>query len=115
MSYVYFNNEEAEAIDKEITRACQHGSNQCKKRRMDYWSIEKPELKRNLSVWCQFRSRKKGKLLSTALIARTEDIGLHLAESMTSVEIDAMIETIRKEVRKVHKNQRREEIRCCLN
>ena len=97
------NHEEAEAIDAEITRACQHGANQCKKRRMDYWSIEIHELKRNLSVWCQFRSRKKRKFLSTALIARTRDIGLHLSESMTPLEIDAIIETIRKDVREVHK------------
>ena len=97
------NHEEAEKLDREITRACQHGSNQCKKRRMDYWSIEIHELKRNLSVWCQFKSRKKRKFLSTALIARTNKIGLYLSESMTMLEIDATIEVIRKDVRKIHK------------
>jgi hypothetical protein len=43
------NHEEAEKLDREITRACQHGSNQCKKRRMDYWSIEIHVLEVNTS------------------------------------------------------------------
>jgi len=34
------NHEEAERLDREMTQACAHGSNQCKKRKQDYWSIE---------------------------------------------------------------------------
>jgi hypothetical protein len=97
------NHEEAETLDREIRRACEHGANQCKKGHLDYWSIEIHELKRNLSVWCQFRSRKKRKLPSTSLITRTKEIGMHLDESITIEEIDKQIEAIRKDVHKVHK------------
>jgi hypothetical protein len=41
------NHEEAERLDREMLQACAHGSNQCKKRKQDYWSIDLHTLKRN--------------------------------------------------------------------
>ena len=89
------NHEEAEKLDKELTRACEHGSNECKTRRLDYWSIEIHELKRNLSIWCQFKGRQARKLSSEALIARTKDLGLNLEESSRPEEIDKKIKELR--------------------
>jgi hypothetical protein len=51
------NHEEAEKLDCELTRAFEHGSNICRRRRKDYWNIEIHELKGNLSIWCQFKGR----------------------------------------------------------
>jgi hypothetical protein len=34
------NHDEAERLDRELTRACKHGSNSCKRRRQDCWNIE---------------------------------------------------------------------------
>jgi hypothetical protein len=73
-----------------------------KENKTDYWSIELHTLKRNLSVWCQFKARKKRDILSTALIARTTDLGLGLKETMTKDEIKVKVEEIRKEVKKIH-------------
>ena len=43
-----------EAIDREITRACQHAENKCRRRRSGYWTQELHQLKLHRSVWCQF-------------------------------------------------------------
>jgi hypothetical protein len=44
------NNEEAERIDKDITQACAHGANECRRHPIHYWSVELHELKRELSI-----------------------------------------------------------------
>jgi hypothetical protein len=62
------NHEEAEKLDKLMTQACEHASNNCKKRRSDYWNIEIHEKKRDISVWCQYKNRRVRKLSSTAPI-----------------------------------------------
>jgi hypothetical protein len=57
------NHKEAEFIDREITRVCEHGSNECKKQPMDYWSsIDLHVLKQELLVMCQFKYRRKRKI-----------------------------------------------------
>lgn len=34
------DHKEAERLDREMTQACAHGEKQCRRRRLDYWSIE---------------------------------------------------------------------------
>ena len=97
------NHEEAERLDREMTQACQHGENKCKKIRLDYWSVEIHTLKRKLSVWCQFKRRIIKKLPSAPLIARANSIGIKLQENNTMIEIDNEIQTTRAAVKKVHK------------
>jgi hypothetical protein len=86
------NHKEAEAIDKEITRACDHGSNECKKQPMDYWSIDLHVLKQELSVMCQFKYRRKKGLLSTALISRANTMAINISENMQIEEIKKRID-----------------------
>ena len=106
------NHEEAEKLDRELTRACEHGSNACKRRRQDYWNIEIHELKRNLSIWCQFKGRQTRKLSSNALIARTKELGLNLEESSQPEEIDKKIKELRMLIKECHKQSdlRRDEM-----
>ena len=59
-----------ETIDREITRACQHAENHCRKRRMTYWSVELHRAKLKLSVWCQIRSRLRRHLPIDTIICR---------------------------------------------
>jgi hypothetical protein len=106
------NHEEAEKLDRELTRACEHGSNTCKRRRQDYWNIRIHELKRNLSIWCQFKRRKARNLPSLALIARTKELGLNIEQTMTPEEIEKNIKELRIAVKACHKqsNDRRDEM-----
>jgi hypothetical protein len=76
------NHNEAERIDKEITRACEHGSNECKKRPMHYWSIDLHVLKQELSVMCQYKYRRKKGLLLTALITRATKMEIYINKDM---------------------------------
>jgi hypothetical protein len=95
---------EVEKLDREMTQACSHGEKQCRRRRMDYWSIEIHETKRDLSVWCQFRARrKKPHLTSTALIAQTKELGLKLVEDMSMADIEIQINILRDKVKRIHK------------
>jgi hypothetical protein len=97
------DHEEAEKLDSLMTQACEHASNQCKRRRKDYWNIEIHETKRNLSVWCQYKSRRIRKLSSRALIARTSALGLQMREGMPMEEILVQIEILRTRVKEIHK------------
>jgi hypothetical protein len=62
------NHKEAELIDREMTRACEHGSNKYKKQPMDYWSIDLHVLKQELSVMCQFNRIPAMVLLTAPLL-----------------------------------------------
>jgi hypothetical protein len=81
------NHEEAEKLDNLMTQACEHASNNCRKRRSDYWKIEIHEEKRDISVWCQYRNRRIRKLSSSALIHRASQLGLGMMEGMPMEEI----------------------------
>jgi hypothetical protein len=98
------DHEEAEKLDVLMTQACEHASNQCKKRRVDYWNIKIHETKRDLSVWCQYKNRRIRKLLSNALIAHTAKIGLNMKEGMPVEEILVQIEKLRARVKEIHKD-----------
>jgi hypothetical protein len=106
------NHNEAELIDREITRACEHGSNKCKKRPMDYWSIDLHVLKQELSVMCQYKYRRKKGLLSTALITRATKMEIHINEDIRIKEIEMRINEIREDANKIHKEaaKRRDEM-----
>jgi hypothetical protein len=99
-----FDQEEVEKLDALMTQACEHASNQCKRRRVDYWNIEIHETKRDLSVWCQYKNRRTRKLSSKALIARTSELGLNMREGMTMEDIVAKIEKLRARVKEIHKD-----------
>ena len=75
----------AEIIDRELTRACEHAGKCCKKRLLDYWSIDLHLLKCELSVWCQFRSRQHRKLLSIALISPATEFNIDLDPNVDNV------------------------------
>ena len=72
------NNALTEQIGNEISRACKHGENQCRKRRPEYWCVELHEPRRREAIWCQFQSRQKRKLNSTGLIGRAKSAGIDL-------------------------------------
>ena len=72
----------AESIDREITRACQHVENRCKKRRREYWDIDLHFKDLELEVLRQFKSRRRRKLDSTALITRAMQLGILLDKKM---------------------------------
>jgi hypothetical protein len=98
------NHEEAEILDSELTRACQHGSNKCQKHQMDYWCIDTHEIKRNLSIWCQFKARRRRSIRSTALISRAKEIGLNLEEDMPLEILETEIKSLRTKLKNIHKN-----------
>ena len=106
------NHSEAELIDREITRACEHGSNQCKTQPMDYWSIDLHVLKQELSVMGQFKYRRKRRLRSTALIKRAINMGIQINENMQLEEIEKRITDIREKATKIHREaaKRRDEM-----
>jgi hypothetical protein len=90
---------EAKKLDKLKTQACEHASNECKKRRTDYWNIKVHTRKRDLSVWCQYRNRRVRQLSSSALIHRVSDLGFGMSEGMPMDEIEEQIETLRAVVK----------------
>jgi hypothetical protein len=91
------NNGEAERIDKEISQACKHGANECRRHPLHYWSVELHELKRELSLYCQFRRRRKKGLDSKALVARTAELGIRLSIDMSDGVIEDRIDETEKE------------------
>jgi hypothetical protein len=97
------DHDEAERLDRELTRACQRGENQCMKQPMDYWSINIHELKRDLSVWCQFKSRRQRGRSSGAFITRANNVGIPLVESMSLKTIEIEIQKIGLAVKMIHK------------
>jgi hypothetical protein len=60
--------------------------------------------KRDLSVWCQYKNGRLEKISLSALIHRVSDLGLGMNEGMPMDEIEAQIETLRAEVKEIHKN-----------
>ena len=97
------DHEEAEKLDKLMTQACTHAESQCKKRRSDYWNIDIHTTKRNLSAWCQYKHRRIRKLPSTALIARSIEMGIGMIEGMPMEEVLQKIEILRTKVKAIHK------------
>jgi hypothetical protein len=100
------NNEEAERIDKEITQACEHGANECRRHPLHYWSVELHELKRELSIYCQFRRRRKKGLASTALVTRTAELGIRLSIDMSDGVIEDRIDEPKKKVKIIHEKSK---------
>ena len=92
----------AEIIDRELTRACEHAGNSCKKRRLDYWSIDLHLLKCELSIWCQFRSRQHRKLSSIALILRATEFNIDLDPTLDNVTLNAKITELKSSVKDIH-------------
>ena len=108
------DHELAEAIDRELTRACKHAENKCRKKRLDYWSIELHEVKRAVSVWCQFRRRKKKHLSSVALLTQAQACGIEIDPEITDTAIDDKISKLKKDVIAIHKNSAERRTQCQL-
>jgi hypothetical protein len=100
------NNEEAERIDKEITQACEHGANECRRHPLHYWSVELYEIKRELSIYCQFRRRRKKGLASKALVARTGELGIRMSIYMSDGVIEDRINELKKKVKIIHEESK---------
>ena len=60
---------EAEAIDRDITAATQHGEQQCEKRHMDFWDFEVHILKMKRALWRYLLKRRKRHLDTTVICA----------------------------------------------
>jgi hypothetical protein len=106
MQSEYPNNEEAERLDREITQACEHGANECRRHPLHYCSVELHELKRELSVYCQFRRRRKKGLESKALVARTEELGIRMSIDMSEEIIEDRIDVLKKQVKIIHEESK---------
>jgi hypothetical protein len=96
MESEYPNNEEAERIDRGITQACEHGENEFRRHPLHYWGFELHELKRELSVYCQLRRRRKKGLASKALVARTEELGIRMSIDMSDEIIEDRIDVLKR-------------------
>ena len=72
--------EEAEAIDRTLTKSCELGDDACRKRRRAYWSVELHEVKCALSIWCILKSWRRRKLDADCLLERTKEIGIHIED-----------------------------------
>ena len=96
------NHKEAEALDRELTRACEHGENRCKRRRMDYWDLSIHKLKRNLSIWCQYLRRKRRNLSTAALTTSALNLGL-VFDITTEDKIMTTIKKLREEIKEHYK------------
>ena len=96
----------AEQIDNEISRACKHGENKCRKRRPEYWCVELHEARRREAIWCQFQSRQKRKLNSTSLIDRAKSAGIELDPTMDKKELASKVAAVKYEVKMLRKESR---------
>jgi hypothetical protein len=59
-------------------------------------------MKRELSVYCQFRRQRKKGLASKALVVRTEELGIRLSIDMTDGIIKDRIDELKKKVKTIH-------------
>ena len=84
---------ELERIDRDITQACAHGENFCRKRRLDYWSVDLHVAKRDLSIWAIAKSRLRRKLSIESIVARAKSLGIKLNESTPTEIIHAKCTT----------------------
>jgi len=96
------NGAEAEAIDREITRACMHGESKCKRRCKSYWSVELHQTRRDLSIFCQLRSRRKRKLSCNSLLQRATEIGTTIDADITTAGIATRISELKAKVKSLH-------------
>ena len=98
------NPTEAEALDREITRAVLHAENKIRRRRQEYWSIDLHKTRIELSIWCQYRSRKKRNLTCASLTTRAEAFGVEIGRD-TSLEIaNTEIDSISKNIKTIRAN-----------
>ena len=104
----------AEIIDQELTRACEHAENSCRKRRLDYWSIDLHLLKSELSVWCQFRSRQIHKLSFTALITRANEFNIDLNPTFDTATLNAKITELKLYIKQIHQQSATKQETCQL-
>ena len=100
------NHRLAEILDNELIRAGAHADKQCQKRRTDYWNIELHTLKRELSIWCQYRSRTKRNLLTNSLRCRAAQVGISIQLTVSPEDVNDRIAILRQQVRQIHLNSK---------
>ena len=93
---------EAERLDTIITKAYKSGEEECRRRRRYYWSVALHKIKRELSVWCIFKSWKRRKLKTDCIIARATRLGITIANNFPIGTINATITKLRTQLRKIH-------------
>jgi hypothetical protein len=64
------------------------------------------ELKRELSIYCQFRRQRKKGLASKALVARTVELGIRLSIDMADGVIEDRIDELKKKVKIIQKESK---------
>ena len=83
------NHKEAEAIDKDITRATQYGKQQCELRHKDYWDFDVHILKMKKNFWSYLITSRE-KHLDTSIIctpAREEGIEMYNTSTPEALNI----------------------------
>ena len=69
---------------------------------MDYWDLSIHELKRNLSIWCQYLRQKRRNLSTAALTTRALTLGL-VFDITTEDKIMTTIKKLREEIKEHYK------------
>lgn len=95
---------ELERIDRDISQACAHGENCCRKQRLAYWSVDLHVAKQDLSIWAIAKSRLRRKLSIDSIVARAKSLGIELDKSTPRDTIHTNASHLRKEVRSIQKN-----------
>ena len=98
------NHKEAEAIDRELTRAGLHGESKCRKRRRDYWDLNIHVIKTKLSLWSQLKRRRKRHLFTHVLCARARSLGVEM-DNTSNEEVEQIIQSLIVEMKKHFKEE----------
>ena len=96
----------AEILDNELIRAGAHADKQCRKRRTDFWNIELHTLKRELSVWCLYRSRTNRNLPTHSLRRRAAQVGILIKPTVSIDDVNTRIINLRQQVHQIHLNSK---------
>ena len=67
----------------------------CQKRPCAAWNVEIHKLKQEITVWSIYKNRKKKDLLTAALRARSETLGVTIKEECTVAEAKENIQRLR--------------------
>ena len=93
---------EVERIDTIITKACEAGEDACRRRRRTYWSVTLHTIKRELSIWCIFKSWKRRNLRTNCIISKAKSLGIIIANHYPIGTINATIKKLPEQLKIIH-------------
>ena len=97
------NNEEAEKIDREITRGTKAGEKKCETRHNDYWDNDIHTTKMKLAYWSYLIRRRQRHLSTTALCSSAMRDGIDMSNTPT-IEVITIISNLKIEMKKHYKD-----------